>query len=108
MLIFVGYQAEGTLGRRVQKGWNQIPITKEAGKTRSLDVNMEVHTVHGLSGHSDRKQLVSYIYNLPGRLERILVNHGESSRCAEFARDAHKIFKCETIAPKNLEAIRLK
>jgi len=108
MLIFVGYQAEGTLGRRVQKGWSQIPLNKEGGKTRSLDVNMEVNTVHGLSGHSDRKQLISYIYNLPGRLERILVNHGESSRCAEFARDAHKIFKCETLAPKNLEAIRLK
>ncbi|MFH0956265.1 MAG: beta-CASP ribonuclease aCPSF1 [Candidatus Aenigmatarchaeota archaeon] len=108
MLIFVGYQAEGTLGRRIQKGWKDIPLSKEGGKTRAIEINMEVFTVHGLSGHSDRKQLVSYIYNLPGRLERILVNHGESSRCAEFARDAHKIFKCETMAPKNLEAVRLK
>ncbi len=108
MLIFVGYQAEGTLGRRIQKGWKQIPLTKEGGRTKAIDLSMEVHTLHGLSGHSDRKQLVSYIYNLPGHLERILINHGESSRCAEFARDAHKIFKCETNAPKNLEVIRLK
>ncbi len=107
-IVFVGYQAEGTLGRRIQKGWREVPLAKEGGRTKSLKVEMDVHTIHGLSGHSDRKQLVSYIYNLPGRLERILVNHGESSRCAEFARDAHKIFKCETLAPKNLEAIRLK
>ncbi len=108
MLIFVGYQAEGTLGRRLQKGWKEVPFGKSGGKTVTLPVNLEVHSVHGLSGHSDRKQLVSYIYNLPGRLERILVNHGESSRCGEFARDAHKIFKCETMAPRNLEAVRLK
>ncbi len=107
-LLFVGYQAAGTLGRRIQKGWNDVPIGKEGGKTVTVPVNMEVHSVHGLSGHSDRKQLVSYIYNLPGRLERILVNHGESSRCAEFAKDAHKIFKCETLAPRNLESVRLK
>jgi KH/beta-lactamase-domain protein len=108
MLIFVGYQAEGTLGRRLQRGWNEVPIGKAGGKTVSVPVNMDVHSVHGLSGHSDRKQLVSYIYNLPGRLERILVNHGDSSRCTEFAKDAHRIFKCETMAPRNLEAIRLK
>jgi len=108
MLLFVGYQAEGTLGRRLQKGWKEVPISREGGKSVTLPVNLEVHSVHGLSGHSDRKQLISYIYNLPGKLERILVNHGESSRCTEFARDAHKIFKCETLAPKNLEAIRLK
>ncbi|MBN1896427.1 MAG: beta-CASP ribonuclease aCPSF1 [Candidatus Aenigmarchaeota archaeon] len=108
MLIFVGYQAEGTLGRRLQRGWKDVPFGKDGGKTVTLPVNLEVHSVHGLSGHSDRKQLVSYIYNLPGKLERILINHGESSRCAEFARDAHRIFKCETMAPKNLEAVRLK
>lgn len=107
-LVFVGYQAEGTMGRRIQRGWKDIPLSKEGGKTRSVKMNMEVETVTGLSGHSDRKQLVSYVYKLPGRLERILTNHGDSYKCQEFSRDLHRIFKCETMAPKNLESIRLK
>ncbi|MBN2331081.1 MAG: beta-CASP ribonuclease aCPSF1 [Candidatus Aenigmarchaeota archaeon] len=107
-LLFVGYQAEGTMGRRVQRGWKEIPLSRESGKTRSVPINLEVETVHGLSGHSDRKQLVSYVYNLPGKLERILTNHGENFKCLELTRDLHRIFKCETIAPKNLEAVRLK
>ena len=69
---------------------------------------MEIQTVVGLSGHSDRKQLVSYVYNMPGKLERIITIHGDHFKCMEMARDLHRIFKCETIAPKNLEAIRLK
>ena len=107
-LIFVGYQSEGTMGRRIQKGWKEVPLIRERGKTRSVKMEMEVQTVDGLSGHSDRKQLVSYVYNLPGRLERIITNHGESYKCVELSRDLHKIFKCETLSPKNLEAIRLK
>ncbi len=107
-LIFVGYQAEGTMGRRIQKGWKEIPLSREGGRTRAVQVNLEVQTVHGLSGHSDRKQLVSYVYNLPGKLERILVNHGDNYKCLELTRDLHRIFKCETVAPKNLESIRLK
>ncbi len=107
-LIFVGYQAEGTMGRRVQRGWKEIPLRSTGGKTNSVNIEMEVQTVHGLSGHSDRKQLLSYIYKMPGKLERIITNHGDNYKCMELTRDLHKIFKCETVAPKNLESVRLK
>jgi len=107
-LIFVGYQAEGTMGRRIQRGWHDIPLSRESGRTKAVKINLEVQTVHGLSGHSDRKQLVSYVYNLPGKLERILTNHGDNYKCMELGRDLHRIFKCETLAPRNLEAVRLK
>jgi len=107
-LIFVGYQAEGTMGRRIQRGWKEVPIAREGGKTRTVSMEMEVHTVHGLSGHSDRRQLVSYIYKLPTKPERIITNHGDNQTCMELARDLHRIFKSETLSPKNLEVIRLK
>jgi hypothetical protein len=107
-LIFIGYQAEGTMGRRIQRGWKDIPLSREGGRTKSLGMEMEVQTVSGLSGHSDRKQLISYVYKMPGKLERIITNHGDNYKCQELARDLHKIFKCETAAPKNLEALRLK
>ena len=107
-LLFVGYQAEGTMGRRIQKGWKELPFSAPGGRKKAISIEMEIHTVHGLSGHSDRKQLVSFVYKLPGKLERVITNHGDNYKCMEFARDLHKIFKVETVAPKNLEALRLK
>ncbi len=107
-LIFVGYQAEGSLGRRIQKGWKEIPMENKNGKTMAVPVNLEIVTIQGLSGHSDQKQLVNYLSRLKQRPERIIVNHGENSKCVEFARTLHRIFRCETLAPKLLETIRLK
>jgi len=107
-LVFVGYQGEGTLGSRIQKGWRELPLRGENGKTRSLNMEMEVQTISGLSGHSSRSQLISYLYNLSSKPETVIVNHGEPRKCAELARDVHKLFHCETVTPKNLESLRLR
>ena len=56
-LVFVGYQADGTLGRRIQKGWREVPL----GRRESIVINLEVITVDGFSGHSDRRQLMNYV-----------------------------------------------
>ena len=69
-LVFVGYQAEGSLGRRLQKGWKEIPL-KEEGKTNVYNVKMEIKTIEGFSGHSDRKQLVDYIRRMSPKPEKI-------------------------------------
>lgn len=103
-LLFVGYQAEGSLGRRIQKGWREIQM--ENGKT--LELKMEIATVQGLSGHSDQRQLLSYLSNLSARPKRIMTNHGDNMNCVDLAKTLHRIFKVETMAPKNLETIRFK
>ncbi len=110
MLLFVGYQAEGTLGRRIQKGHKDIPITAKNGKNMSLPIELEVETISGLSGHSDRRQLMNFIYKLSKgtKLERVITVHGDNYTCIEFARDAHRALKVETTTPKNMEVIRLK
>ena len=56
-LLFIGYQGEGTLGRRIQKGWKEVPMTGEKGRTRGLEIKMNIETVHGLTGHSGRNRL---------------------------------------------------
>jgi len=104
-LIFVGYQAEGTLGRRIQKGWKRIPIEGNSG---GLDLKLEVITVEGLGGHSEQKELLEFTRDLKTMPRKILVNHGESSKCVDLAKVMHKTFKVETVAPKNLETIRLR
>jgi KH/beta-lactamase-domain protein len=107
-LIFVGYQCEGTLGRRIQKGWTEIPFKTEEGKTITLNLKMEVQTVDGLSGHSDKNQLLGFINRLSVKPEKVICIHGEPKKTLELAKAIHKIFRIETAAPRNLEAIRLK
>ncbi len=108
-LIFVGYQAEGTFGRKIQKGWKEMPVAENGnGKRSVLEIKMNVETVEGISGHSDRNQLIKYVSRLSDRPRKIMLNHGEESKCIDLAKSLHKLFKCETLAPKNLEMIRLR
>jgi len=106
-LVFVGYQAEGSLGRRIQKGWKEIPM-KENGKTKVVTINMEVHTIEGFSGHSDRNQLINYVKRLNPKPERIITCHGEESKCIELASSLYRSTHSETRAVQNLEVFRVK
>jgi len=60
-MIFVGWQSEGSLGRRLQEGIKEITITDTSGKLKRIPVNMEIVTLEGFSGHSDRNQLTNKI-----------------------------------------------
>ncbi|RLI89533.1 MAG: beta-CASP ribonuclease aCPSF1 [Archaeoglobales archaeon] len=104
-LVFVGYQAEGTLGRRVQKGWREIPFPSN-GKREVVNVNMRVETVDGFSGHSDRKQLINYIRALSFKPEKVITVHGDENKCVELASSIYKTYRIETRAPHNLETVR--
>ncbi|NOQ38047.1 beta-CASP ribonuclease aCPSF1 [archaeon] len=109
-LVFVGYQAEGTLGRNIQMGWRDISMTnRTAGDSRStVRINMQVETASGFGAHSDRQQLLNYISRLKSKPERVILNHGESKKIVDFGRNIHKIFRIETQYPHNLDALRLK
>ncbi|RLF49549.1 MAG: beta-CASP ribonuclease aCPSF1, partial [Thermoplasmata archaeon] len=104
-LIFVGYQAEGTLGRKIQKGWKEVVIMK-MGEPVTIPINMDVETVDGFSGHSDRRQLLNYVRNMEPRPEKIIINHGEESKCYDLASAIYRKFGIETRAPRNLETVR--
>ncbi|MDI6917273.1 MAG: beta-CASP ribonuclease aCPSF1 [Thermoplasmatales archaeon] len=106
-LVFVGYQAEGTLGRRLQNGLEELQFS-EKGKTIAVSVKMNMETVDGFSGHSDRRQLLNYIYHMEPRVERVITVHGENLKCIDLASTLHKKYGLETKAPLNLETIRLR
>ncbi len=106
-LVFVGYQAEGTLGNKIQKGWTELTLA-ERGKPVNIQLKMNIETVDGFSGHSDRRQLMSYIASLDPKPERIIIGHGEEHKCSDLASSLYKKFNVETRAPMNLETIRMK
>ena len=106
-MIFVNYQGEGSLGRRIQRGEREYNVGVN-GKNEVVQIKLEVHTVEGFSGHSSRNQLMNFVKNCDPRPKKVIVNHGESSRCLDLASSIHKNFRIETSAPRNLESVRIK
>jgi len=101
-MIFVGYQFEGSLGRKIQDGADTAEINGER-----IDVNLDTYTVSGFSAHSDRQQIINFSKNLRSTPNKILTNHGEKSKCFSLASALHKILNIDTSAPQNLDANRL-
>jgi hypothetical protein len=108
-MIFVNYQGEGSLGRRIQRGEKEYTVNGGNGnKNEVVQIKLEVHTVEGFSGHSSRMQLLNFVSKCEPHPKKIIINHGESSKCLDLASTLHKNFRLETMAPRNLESVRIK
>jgi hypothetical protein len=105
-LVFVGYQAEGTVGQRIQKGRTEIPITRR-GVSELLKIRLEVCTIDGFSGHSDRNQLVKYIKNKRPKPELVMTEHGDERNCLSLASSIYNKHHIKTQVPRNLETVRV-
>jgi uncharacterized protein len=105
-LLFVGYQADGTFGRRLQRGMSEASFL-DGPRQGSVPVRIEIATIEGFSGHSDRVQLMNFVASLDPRPQRILLNHGEESKIVDLCASLYKRFGVESRAPYNLETVRL-
>ena len=106
-LIQTCYQGPGSLGRRLQNGEKEINMGTNT-RPEMVKVNMDVHSIQGLSGHSTREQTLEFIRKLQPKPKKIILVHGESSKCLDLASTIHKTMRIETSAPKNLEALRIR
>ena len=105
-LVFVGYQAQGTLGRRIQNGWDEIPMSDRSSDHGTLTLNMNVETVDGFSGHADRQGLMNFVRTMNPRPEKVLCVHGDESCVQDLSSALYHDFNMRTFAPKNLETFR--
>jgi metallo-beta-lactamase family protein len=71
-VLFVGFQAEGTLGRRLRDGANPVNVFGEP-----VDVAAEIATIDGFSAHADQRELVTWVAGLEPAPRRIFLVHGE-------------------------------
>lgn len=78
-IVFVGYQAEGTLGRSISEGAKKVKIFGE-----EIAVNAKIHTLHGLSGHADRNGLLGWLEAFKAKPEKVLLVHGDTSAMSSF------------------------
>ena len=106
-ICFVCYQGVGSLGRQVQEGIKKVQMTNE-GNEEFIEVNFEVVTIAGLSAHAGRKELLDYSNRVQPRPNRIIIQHGEQSKCLDLASSIYKLHHIETNVPRNLETIRLR
>jgi hypothetical protein len=106
-IIFVSYQIEGTLGRRVKKGLNEVTMMSSEGKLDVIKVGLQAESIEGFSGHSDRRQIINYMTQLMPRPERVVVCHGERAKCLSIANFIQRRFEVQTLVPSVMETFRL-
>jgi len=106
-LMFVCYQGVGSLGRQVQDGLADVKMNVD-GKEEMVKIAFEVHTVLGLSAHAGRNEILAFFNNMRPKAKRIIINHGEVSKCLDLASALYKLNHVETNVPRNLEGIRLR
>lgn len=106
-IIFVCYQGVGSLGRLVQDGIKETRMIVE-GKEEIIKIEMEVNTITGFSAHAGRNELLSFFNNMHPKSKRIIINHGEVSKCLDLASALYKLNRVETNVPRTLETLRLR
>ena len=114
-LVFVGYQAEGTLGRKIKDGMRELTMVVE-NKVEAVKIDLEVYSIDGFSGHSDQAELVKYAQSIKPKPKKIILNHGEPSAIDTLARLLRKallvpgtgyISLPEIYTPSNLDTVHL-
>jgi hypothetical protein len=106
-IIFVSYQIEGTLGRRVKKGLSEVTMMSSEGKLDVVKVGLRAESIEGFSGHSDRRQIINYIAQLMPKPERVVVCHGERAKCLSIANFIERRCEVQTLVPSVMETFRL-
>jgi len=106
-IVFVCYQGVGSLGRLVQEGIKETKIFAD-GREETIQINFEVDTIDGLTAHSGRNELIAFFNNIRPKPKRIIINHGEVSKCLDLASALYKLQRVETNVPRTLETLRLR
>jgi len=79
VVLFVGYQAEGSLGRKLQDGAKSVKLFGE-----EIAVNATIATLHGTSGHADRDGLLNWLAGFREKPKTVFVNHGDDDAVIAF------------------------
>ena len=106
-ILFVSYQVQGSIGRRVLDGGSQASLMDQGGKIKIVDVRAKVQKVDGFSGHSDYNQIIRFVGKVRPKLQLVLVNHGEKRKTENLAYSIQRIYRIPAIHPAVQEAIRV-
>ena len=107
LMILGCYQGPGSLGRKIQEGERSVNVEGE-GRNQHIEVKMKVELLTGLSPHAGRNEITAFFNNMRPKPKRIIINHGEVSKCLDLASALYKLNHVETNVPRTLETLRLR
>ncbi len=102
-ILFVGYQAPGTLGRSIVEGAKEVKIFGE-----KIAVNARIEYIEGYSGHADQTWLLNFVYSFTNPPKTIFLVHGEPEGQEELKRKIEENSECKVIIPSFGESYELK
>ncbi len=85
-VLFVGYQAEGTLGRHIFDGADKVKVFGE-----EIEVRAEIKYLGGVSGHADKEGLKNWLSAISPKPKRVFVNHGDDEACIDFTNELKEL-----------------
>lgn len=101
-ILFVGYQAEGTLGRRLLEGAKRVVLFGE-----SIVVRAQIASINGFSAHADRDELLAWVGKFKQKPSQIILVHGETASLENMAQLLRAAFPVDVYIPSYLEEISL-
>ena len=94
-VLITGYQAENTLGRKIEEGQKEVPIFGEL-----MPLRAEVQNLDALSGHADREEMLTWLKPIAAGLKKIFLVHGEPDQQTAFAAAIRERYGIEVIVPE--------
>ena len=93
-ILFVGYQAKGTLGRIILEGAKSVNLFGE-----EIEIRAEIRRLSGISGHADNAGLLKWIGSFEEKPQKVFVVHGEDSVCQLFTDRLRNELRLDAAAP---------
>lgn len=94
-VVFVGFQAEGTLGRRIMDGEKKVRVLGEP-----INVAARIYSLQGFSAHADQNGLLDWVSQLSGKPERLFIVHGEAAAAGALSNLVEQRFGISTVVPR--------
>ena len=101
-ILLTGYQAEYTLGRKIEEQREEVPIFGELMRLRA-----EVQTLDALSGHADREEMLAWMKPIASGLKKVFLVHGEPEQQAAFVTAIRERYGLEVVAPERGQSFDL-
>lgn len=93
-LVFVGYQAQGTLGRILLDGVKKVKILGE-----QIEVRAKIYDIKGFSAHADKNMLLDWIGNFKSKPKKVFIVHGEIEPATELSEAIKRKYRLDTVIP---------
>lgn len=94
-IVIIGYQAEGTIGRRIVDGAKTVRLFGE-----EIAVRAHIHTLGGFSAHADQKGLIDWLSHINNPRLEVFINHGEEKVSMELSQLIREQFHLKTTVPQ--------